>query len=259
MANFEMPVSLYMTAPVAGVAPDTGLNVAHARLTDLGVSALAVVDRDHKLVGVVTRTDLLRLGRKQAGRRHGASALTLPSKPVGDVMTKSVLTVRSDDPVSKAAKLMVDEHVHRVFVVDNESPVGVLSTRNIMAAIRDKRMRHPLSDFMSTPVFTVRTTETLSLAVERLEKARVSGLVVVDDDWPVGVFTQEEALGAKDFPGDTQVEEIMSPAMLCLDVSTPMHRAAAHASAMDVRRIIAVENKQMSGILTGLDLARCAV
>jgi predicted transcriptional regulator len=127
-----------------------------------------------------------------------------------------------------------------------------------MLAIRDKRVKSPISNLMSSPVFTVRHVEPVAVATERLVKARVSGLVVVEDEWPVGLFTQAEALEARDEPRDTPVEEVMSAAMLALDADTPLHRAAAQAAALRVRRVIAVKDRGMQGILTGIDFARAA-
>jgi CBS domain-containing protein len=51
---------------------------------------------------------------------------------------------------------------------------------------------------------------------------------------------------------------VLSPALLCLDVSTPLFRAARQAEVMDVRRIVAVENRQLRGVLTALDFVRAA-
>jgi CBS domain-containing protein len=82
--------------------------------------------------------------------------------------------------------------------------------------------------------------------------------VVDDDEWPVGTFTQAEGLGARGLPGDTPLEEAMSYAMLCLDVRTPLYRAAAHAHATRARRVLAVSEGRVRGILTGLDFARVA-
>jgi predicted transcriptional regulator len=174
-------------------------------------------------------------------------------------MTDEVVTVGPDDPVSLAAKHMVDGRLHRVYVEASRKLVGVLSTNDVMLAIRDKRVNKPISDWMSSPVFTVRAQEPVSLATERLEKARVQGLVVVDDGWPVGVFTQREALEARHRPRSTPLDEVMNPAMLSLEADTPLYRAAAQAEALRVRRVIVVSNHQIKGILTGVDFARAAL
>lgn len=258
MSHFAMPVSLYMTAPVESVLPTDDLARVHDVLRLRSFSAVAVVDERERLVGVVSRTDLLRLGRRQAGTRSGSSVLALPRKAVHEVMEHDVITVGPDTALAEAASQMLRHRVHRLFVESAGKLEGVISTQDLMRAVADKRLVNPISEYMSHPVFSVSFDDSVALAVERLEKAHVSGLVVVEDDWPIGVFTQIEALEARDVARDTPVEQVLSPAMLCLDVDTPMHRAAQQAAAMEARRIIAVKNRRVEGILTGLDFARAA-
>jgi CBS domain-containing protein len=259
MSSLTVPVGQYMTAPVHAVRPETDLAEVHEQLTSHGVSSLAVTDGDGQLQGVVSRTDLLRVGRRQSGIRGKAALLTLPKRPVSKVMTTDVVQVAAGDPLSLAARHMVEKRLHRVLVGADGKVDGIVSTRDVMLAIRDKRMGHPISRFMSSPLFTVRTYEPISLATERLEKARVSGLVVVEDEWPVGVFTQREALESRDLPRDTPVEETMSASILVLAQDTRLHRAAAQAAESNVRRVVAVHGPQMHGILTGIDFARAGV
>jgi CBS domain-containing protein len=259
MSSFQMPVELYMSSPVHTVSPDDDLNEAWRRMHGLSVSSLPVVTAEQRLVGVISRTDLIRIGRRQAGSRAKAALLTLPEKKVERRMTREVVTVAPGDSVALAARKMVEGHVHRVCVEAEGRLVGLLSTVDVMHAIRDKRVNVPISRYMSSPVFTVRCSEPISLATERLEKAHVSGLVVVDDGWPVGLFTQAEALESRDLTRDTHVEHAMSSAMLALECDTPMHRAAAQAAETRVRRVIAVRGRLMEGILTGIDFARAAM
>jgi CBS domain-containing protein len=258
VSNFQVPVELFMSSPVHTVRPDEDLREAQRRLDGLSISSLAVVDDDGELVGVISMTDLIRVGRRQAGSRGKAALLTLPEMPVSRRMSTDVVTLGPQETVATAARRMVKGRLHRVFVEESGRLVGVLSTKDLMLAIRDKRMKNPISEWMSSPIFTIRSEEPVSLAAERLERARVTGLVVVEDDWPVGVFTQREALEARDRERHTPVEEVMSAALLALDVDTPMHRAAAQAAATKVRRIIAVRGKRLEGILTGIDFARAA-
>jgi predicted transcriptional regulator len=209
-----------------------------------------------KLVGGISQTDLIRVGRRQAGSRGKASLLTLPDKKVSRRMATEVVTVGSETQLAAAAQRMVESRFHRIFVVDSDELVGVISTKDVMLAIRDKRVNQPISQWMSSPVFTVRHSEPIALATERLGKARVRGLVVVENEWPVGLFTQREALAARDEPRDLPVEGAMSSALLALDVDTPLHRAAAQAAELNVRRLVAVRGQRMEGILSGIDFAR---
>ncbi len=257
MSSLQTPVEHYMSSPVHTVALDVDLNTAQAKLSGLGISSLAVVEGD-RLAGVISMTDLIRVGRRQAEAGSERELLTLPEMAVRQLMSKEVVAVAPGDAVGVAAHEMVRGHFHRVYVQKEGELIGVLSTKDVMRAIQDKRMRSPISAWMSAPAFTVRATEPISLAVERLEKAHISGLVVVDEGWPVGLLTQREALEARDSSGDTLVDQVMNPAMLALDVSTPLHRAAAQAAALRVRRVIAVKHRSIEGILTGIDFARAA-
>jgi len=252
-----MHVNLHMSTPVISIAPEGSLDEAHRLMREHNISSVAVIEEE-ELLGVLTRTDLLRVGRREAGLLRDASLLTFPQRTVRELMTPDVLCVDEEATISGAARELIEHRVHRLFVKRGGVPVGVVSTRDIMVALRVSRVKAPISEFMSTPLFTVRAEEPVGMATDRLEKAHVHGVVVLEGEWPIGVFTQVEALMAKDEPRDTPVEEVMSPAMLCLPPDTMVHRAAAQAAATRARRVIAVENRTPTGILTGSDFARAA-
>ena len=159
-------------------------------------------------------------------------------------------------PVRDAARAMCEHHVHRLFVVDGGRPVGVVSTLDLTRAVGESRNEAPITEVMSSPVFTVKAQQPISAAVERLENAKVAGLVVLDDGWPVGVFTQVEALQARDLARETRVDEVLDPSLLCLPVETKLHRAAAQAHRLSARRVIVCRGSEVAGIVTGLDFAK---
>jgi CBS domain-containing protein len=102
----------------------------------------------------------------------------------------------------------------------------------------------------------VDASEAIGQATDLLLGARVHGLVVCEDDWPVGIYTQREALEAAALDRHRPVEEAMSCAMLCLPPRTPIHRAATLALETRARRLLAVSNRALRGIASGLDIAR---
>ncbi len=249
-----------MSSPVRTIREGAPLGDAHRVLREYTLSSLAVVDAKSRLVGVISRTDLLRVGRVEEGTRRGHVLLSLPDAPVSTVMTRGAVTVPPSATVSAAAGELVKRHIHRVYVTDGDALVGVFSTRDAMEAVRDRHVGAPLSDFMSTPVLTVQTTDTVALATDRLRDAHVAGLVVLDEnDEPVGVFTQVEALQGRDDESNTPVEDRMSYAILCLPLRMSMGRAAANAAATRARRVVAVDARRVWGVLTGIDFARALV
>lgn len=256
MSHVQVAVRNYMTTPLLSVRESSFVDHAHRRLQNYRVSALPVVDEEGSVVGVISRTDVLKVGRREADVSGERRLLAFPAKPVSAYMTPDPIAVDEDADLSVAAALMLSHRIHRVFVRVQGEIAGLVTTRDLMRAISEQRLDRPLSEFMSAPLFTVRDDDPVSLAVERLEKARVTGLVVVDADWPIGIFTQVEALEARDLAGDTATEDVMNPAILVLESDTPVHRAASQAAAMDVRRIVVTEGPRPVGIVTGLDFAR---
>ena len=260
MVTLETPVSRYMSSPVRTIAPEAPLSDAYKVLREHAISCLAVARSDGKPLGVLTRTDLLRVGRVTVAHVRRAPLMVLPDQKVEHVMHAGLVSVAPDATVRDAARVMVAQHIHRVFVTKGDALAGVFSTRDVMQALREAKVRAPLSDYMSSPVVSVRTTDSLAHAVDALREAQVGGLVVTDEDErPVGVFTQVEALQARDAHASDPIEDWMNPAMLCMDLKTPLYRAAAQAAATAPRRVVAVEGRRVWGILTGIDFARAAV
>ena len=94
--------------PVAALEASEPLAEARRMLLELRVSAVVVVDADHTLLGLVTRTDALRHDRDIS---------------CGEAMSGRVITLAADSTIECAAALMVIEHVGQIVVT---SPSGAL-------------------------------------------------------------------------------------------------------------------------------------
>ncbi|MEZ4296632.1 MAG: CBS domain-containing protein [Polyangiaceae bacterium] len=259
MTHFSMPAATYMTRPDHSVAPSATIEEVYRLMSDRGISCVPVVEPGDLPTGVLSRTDLLKLGRASRAEGGRPVSLSWPEATAGEKMHRGVVSVPESAAMNDVARLMVKQRIHRVFVVKEGALRGVVSTKEILLALRDKRESSAIGEHMSKHAFTMPVTSTLAQATDRLWNAHVSGLVVVDEDeHPIGVFTQVEALTARDFPRETPLEDVMSYAMLCLHVSTPLHRAAAHAYATRARRVLVTEDHRVVGVLTGLDFARAA-
>jgi CBS domain-containing protein len=255
MASFEVPARQYMSSPLQTAHVDDTLDEVHDRMRDLEISALPIRDDDDHVVGLISRSDLLRIGERQSSSRPGAPLLVLPKRTAGREMTEDPVSVPGDAPLSRVAQIMRAQGLHRVFVREGEEIVGVVTTRDLMRAIAEKQVNHPISRYMNSPVFTIRATEPVSMGTERLQQAGVSGLVVVDDDWPVGVYAQPQALAARGLSRETPVQDVMSAAILLLHADLPVYRAADQAATMGARRVVATRDEERVGIMGGLDFA----
>jgi CBS domain-containing protein len=251
MANFEMPVVDYMTSPVETIHIGESLVAANAMFSEQGVSALAVVNDAGVLKGVVSRTDVLHSAVYAPGE-----TFRVPNRPVEEVMQSPAVQVSLDARLSEAAQLMLKNHVHRVFVTSEGKPVGVVSTRDLMRAVREKRLKTPISEIASGSVVKVKADDPIALAVDRLEVSNKHGLVVVEGDFPIGIFDQACALEARRLPPSTAVEHVMNVRILILPNGIGIGRAAEQAIGMNVRRILIENDRGVMGIVGGLDFAR---
>jgi CBS domain-containing protein len=128
-----MLVSELMHRAVKTVRPDAPMNDVVVTLADSHISALPVVDGMGRMVGVISSTDIL---TSEAEAENATARETLFEETmVRDLMTLHPLTVSPNAEVREAAQQMLYADIHRLFVVDGERVVGVVSTTDIMRAV----------------------------------------------------------------------------------------------------------------------------
>lgn len=107
-------------------------------LVDHEISALPVLDSHGRLVGIVSEADLMRMQTRPDPLSQATpvapSAGTAP-RTVAEVMTHAVRTLRLDNEVSQAARIMLDAGIKRMPVLHRNRLVGVVSRRDLMKVI----------------------------------------------------------------------------------------------------------------------------
>jgi predicted transcriptional regulator len=256
MEVFHQPVRTFMSKAPITIAPTTSLDEILQILQARGLSALPVVNPANVPIGIVARTDLIRLGLQNAVPRGTSPSLPLPVGTAADVMTKDPVIARADLSIRDAAQLMIRRGIHRVLVAEDQRLVGVLSTLDLATAVFEARITSPVSAWMTAPVVTVDAKQPIAAATDLLDRLHVTAVVVIEDGWPIGVFGQSEALAARDLPRDTPVDVVLDHAMICMPETCRIYRAAAQAAQLEVRRVIATRNHEIVGVVGGLDFAR---
>jgi CBS domain-containing protein len=76
----------------------------------------------------------------------------LPTHAVKQFMTADPVTVRSSTNVRTLALMMIDAHIHRLIVVDEEyRPVGIVSSSDILAAVAYAESDHKTAPSAGPP------------------------------------------------------------------------------------------------------------
>ena len=125
-------VAEWMTRRVLAVDPDDSVADALDDMAIEGVRHLLVLDHG-RLCGVISNGDVLRSAKCTRGRKL---ELDLHRCTVREVMTPAPLhTIWPAAPLSVAAARMSCHRVNMLPVLEDERVVGVLSTRDLMAAL----------------------------------------------------------------------------------------------------------------------------
>jgi len=245
----------YMTAPVITVDQKRSLPEIDRILQSEGLSALVVVSDAGEPLGVVSRSDLVQRAAAASSRRKWT--LSLPEEmTAAEVMSRELITAEVDTPLDQVARQLAKRRVHRVVVTRRGRLEGVVATKDVMRAVGDEELGLRLEEVMSDALLYVRPDEEMMVVVERLAAAHVHGLLVMQDDWPVGIVTGSEVLVAQHWPANTAVEDWMSPRLLTLPCSMHLHRAARGALVLDVRHVVVMNDEGCCGVVTGVDFAR---
>ena len=121
-------VSDHMTKKVVTAAPDEPLQKIYSMIVESGFTAFPVVKK-HKLVGLVSRRDLISSHRIRTGIAQNNHST------IEDVMVKEIITIAPDEYISTAAELMVKHDVSRLPVIDGTSLVGIVDRHDVLAGM----------------------------------------------------------------------------------------------------------------------------
>ena len=119
-----------MREDVKLIHPERTLTEAAKKMQQFDIGALPVVDED-KVVGMITDRDIL--------VRAVAEGANPDQTKAGDVMTKDVVTVYDDQEVDEARKLMIENQIRRLVILNRDNQVsGVISLGDLATAALEK-------------------------------------------------------------------------------------------------------------------------
>lgn len=193
-------ISEVMSSPIIFIGPRAYIKNAANLMIKGGFSGLPVVDGDGQLIGIITKTDLV---RAYAEHYHGICK-------VKDLMSSPVITVNPLHSIYRVGKLFEKYKISRVIVLDGGKPVGIITKTDLTFRILEHKptkvkfedeyrrsirfFRVPVaSDIMTPNPITIDYNEDSAKAAEIMVHNGISGLPVLDEDnILIGIITKTD-------------------------------------------------------------------
>jgi len=191
ISTSRMHASSVTEKEIDTISPDTDVKNILKMVGKPGPTMLPVIDKD-KLIGVVTKADLL--------------FLVDSKQPINTIMQRDPHTVLPEDRIVHARRVMIDENVARLPVVDQGKLFGIISDIEIAFAFAKLkksfsigRQKHRLDEIlvknvMKSPVLWTTRTVSIIEAAKIMMKHHIGSLPVIDNDELVGIVTRTDLL-----------------------------------------------------------------
>jgi len=172
------------------ISPDTPVENIIKTVGLPGLTMLPVIE-DNKLVGVVTKADLLPLVKSKA--------------KISKIMTKNVIHVARDDRVIHARRLLIENNIARLPVVENGQVEGIIAEIDIARAfarlkksISRAHQKHHIDellveDAMTSPAITADPDMPIQKAAEVMIENNIGALPIVRKRL-VGIVTRTDLI-----------------------------------------------------------------
>lgn len=128
---------------------------------------------------------------------------------VKDFMTTNVITVDAQKTVLEAAKLMYQQGVGDLVIMEGKMPKGIVTERDIVRRVvaQKRSLDIKVSDIMSTPLITIEEDASLREAARKMVKNQIRRLPVTKKNELVGIIATSDF--ARHLSKKTLTEEIL--------------------------------------------------
>lgn len=196
MPASRLHISSVMVKDVITVPETMQLDEVARLMLENGIGSVPVMDEYDKMVGIVSKADFVTL----------AVGIAFDKITVKEIMTKELVVVSPTDRLVHARRQMMEAHVGRVPVVDEEDLKGMVTSKDLMRAFIDFRKKVPekyqksqikevlVEDIMSSNPTVTTKDATISEVAKVMMDTGYNGLPVVEGDKIVGIITQTDIL-----------------------------------------------------------------
>ncbi|NPV07738.1 MAG: CBS domain-containing protein [Anaerolineae bacterium] len=193
-----------MTGEVVTVSQGRSLAEAASLMVQRNVKTLPVVDDEGRLVGMLSRSDVIRQVAHEPQRLQAAPAPVGELYVLRDLMRSDVPAVAPEAPLGEVVVAMARSDLGRVVVLDSERrPLGVISDGDLMARVspearpgiiralisrvglapgEGREAQQTAAELMSAPAVTVAASAAIAEGIRLLAQEGRRSIVLVDGE-----------------------------------------------------------------------------
>jgi CBS domain-containing protein len=159
------------------------------------IGRVIIVDNHNKALGITTEKDIARFLYQEVPNRH------LNEIRLDKVMSKNLITVREEQDVISCAKIMLQNNISSIIVVNNQKNddgylKGIFTKTDLVESYARQYIgKNSVAKYMTKRVFTVAPDDTIHAALTLMINNKVSRIVIVTkNNKPVGIITGHDLL-----------------------------------------------------------------
>ncbi|RAP45459.1 MAG: hypothetical protein BZ135_05860 [Methanosphaera sp. rholeuAM6] len=188
---------------------------------------------------------------------------------IENVMAKGVITVRKDQTVSDALKLMNKHKISRLPVISPKTDelVGIVTEKDMAIKIASSKYEEvPLSHMristiMTANVITADISESKVQVLKKMVEKHIGGIPILDGDKLVGMVTKTDFLKEADLEpfANTHIRDIMTKRVITVGPDERLVHARRLMIDNDIARLVVVNVGVIMGIITAKDVAKTVI
>ena len=150
---------------------------------------ICAVNSDGSLYGILTHTDII---------SHIDPETLMENYRIGDLMNmnKHIQKSPQDTLTSSVLKSMADNRYDCIVITENELPIGILTTKDVMELIKNSfDLNVPISNYMSSPIETINEDASIKEAINFMKEKHFKRIVVTNSkNILTGLILQRELI-----------------------------------------------------------------
>jgi len=117
---------------------------------------------------------------------------------VKKIMQTSVPTLKKEASIEEAAKLLVQNQIGCIVVIENDSPIGIVTELDIVKKVisKGKSLKEPVSNIMSSPVTFMTPKMKLDAALKVIDTRTFRRYPVIENGKLVGLVNKKNVINS---------------------------------------------------------------